>query len=190
MMMAGHFGLAAAVKAKSPNIPLWALLVSTQLLDIVFLPLFIAGIESMQPVAGNGYGGYLFQAYYSHSLLGALLIALLTGLAANRFWGRRGGVILSSVVFSHWILDLLVHRADLPILPGNLGDLPLLGLGLWNFTMASILIESTLIIVGAILYFRTILATARAGQKAMTMTVLKGVTMGVFMAFLLFVDVI
>ena len=49
--------------------------------------------------------------------------------------------MLAAVVFSHWLLDLIVHRADLPILPGNAGDLPRLGFGLWKVPAASILVE-------------------------------------------------
>jgi hypothetical protein len=59
------------------------------------------------------------------------------------------------VVFSHWLLDLLVHRPDLPILPGNAGNLPLLGFGLWEYPVVSAIIEFILIFAGAYLYYRS-----------------------------------
>jgi membrane-bound metal-dependent hydrolase YbcI (DUF457 family) len=113
-MFAGHFGLAAAAKAKTAEVPLWALMLGTQLLDVMFVPLYLANVETIVPV-GQGYGESLIHADYTHSLVGALVIAMLAGLVAARFWGRRGGFMLAAVVFSHWVLDLLVHRADLPV---------------------------------------------------------------------------
>jgi hypothetical protein len=83
------------------------------------------------------------------------VIAAVAGLIAGRFWGQRGGWVIGGVVFSHWILDLVVHRPDLPILPGNLGNLPLLGFGLWNYPVASAIVELALVLGGAYLYFRS-----------------------------------
>jgi hypothetical protein len=58
-MFAGHFGLAAAVKAKAPEVPLWALMVGTQLLDLAFMPLLLSGIETMDQTShGSGYGQF------------------------------------------------------------------------------------------------------------------------------------
>jgi membrane-bound metal-dependent hydrolase YbcI (DUF457 family) len=160
-MFAGHFGLAAAVKAKQPSVPLWALMVSTQLLDILFVPLLLMNIETIEPIGKGGYGEGIIHANYTHSLVGALLITIVAGLLAWRAWGRKGGLVIAAVVFSHWLLDLLVHRADLPILPGNLGNLPLLGFGLWAFPVVSIVMESILIAVGGFLYFSSALSRAK-----------------------------
>jgi hypothetical protein len=161
-MFAGHFAVAAAVKAKNPQVPLWSLMLGTQLLDVIFVPLFVSGVETMETVGSAGYGEAVIHADYTHSLMGALLIAIVAGILAGYRWGRRAGYILASVVFSHWILDLVVHRRDLPILPGNLGDLPLLGFGLWQWPAASIALEVLLILIGGSLYFRSSLA--RAGR--------------------------
>jgi len=57
---------------------------------------------------------------------------------------------------SHWVLDLLVHRPDMPILPGNAGGLPLLGLGLWRWPAVSLAMELALIVLGAVLYVRSL----------------------------------
>src|SRR5690349_3819271 len=148
-MTAGHFGLAAGVKAGAPRLPLWALMVATYLLDIVFIILLAAGgIENFAPIdpAHPSYGAVIIHAYYTHSLVGALLISAIAGLIAMRFWGQRNGLVIGAVVFSHWVLDLLVHRPDLPILPGNLGNLPLLGFGLWQVPVVSFLVELVLVL--------------------------------------------
>lgn len=155
-MIAGHFGLAAGVKAKAPRLPLWALMLATFWLDVIFIILFPFGIESLTQVdpAHPAYGGALIHAYYTHSLVGALLIAAVTGWLASYPWGQDGGLVIGAVVFSHWILDLIVHRPDLPILPGNAGNLPLLGFGLWEFPVVNAIVELALVLAGAYLYYR------------------------------------
>ena len=166
-MVAGHFGLAAAVKAKEPQVPLWSLMLATAWLDVLFVPLYIAGIERIEPApgtGGTGYGEGVIYADYTHSLVGALALGLLFGLIAAVPWGRRTGAVLGAVVFSHWVLDLLVHRGDMPILPGNLGDLPRLGFGLWQIPLASAAAELALVAIGAVLYGRA--AARRAGPAA------------------------
>lgn len=133
-MIAGHFGFAAGVKGRERQVPLWALMLATVWLDIIFAPLLATGVETVENVPGTsgGYGNSIIHADWTHSLVGALVLAALFGLVAARPWGRRAGVVLAAVVFSHWLLDLVVHRADMPILPGNAGDLPRLGFGLWK----------------------------------------------------------
>ena len=155
-MVAGHFGFAAGVNAKSPMAPLWALMLATVWLDMLFVPLYATGLENLQPVAGTsgGYGNVIIHADYTHSLVGAAVLAVLFGLLAAPAWGRQVGAVLGAVVFSHWVLDLIVHRADLPILPRNAGGLPRLGFGLWRVPAASIAVELTLVIVGSLLYLR------------------------------------
>ena len=87
-MFAGHFGLAAAVKSREPQVPLWVIMLSTQLLDVLFVPLFLMHIETIDPIGNGGYGQGVIHANYTHSLLGALLIALVAGLLGWRAWGR------------------------------------------------------------------------------------------------------
>jgi hypothetical protein len=183
-MMAGHFGLAATVKAAAPKTPLWALMLATQLLDVVFVVLLLAGgIEKLTKVTGGTYGESLIHAYWSHSLVGAAILGLAYGFFGGRHWGRNAGLILGSMVFSHWLLDLLVHRADLPILPGNVGDLPLLGLGLWRTPWASAVIELTLVLIGAVAYARSIrgraTTTSRGVVAAATVAVMLGAELAV-----------
>jgi membrane-bound metal-dependent hydrolase YbcI (DUF457 family) len=170
-MIAGHFGFAAGAKGREPQVPLWALMLATVWLDVVFAPLLAAGVETIDTVAGatSGYGKAIIHADYTHSLVGALVLAALFGLVAARPWGRRAGIVLGFVVFSHWLLDLVVHRGDLPILPGNAGDLPKLGFGLWRFPAASIAIEVLLVVAGAWLYWRAAARTSPANSRGATL---------------------
>jgi hypothetical protein len=169
-MIAGHFGFAAGMKDREPSAPLWALMLATVWLDIVFGPLYAIGIEHIDPVAGTGggYGNGIIHADYTHSLVGAALLALLFGVVAARPWGRRIGTVLGAVVFSHWVLDLVVHRADMPLLPGNAGGLPLLGFGLWRMRAASAGVELVLVGVGSVLYWRAarrVVVTANPAEQ-------------------------
>src|SRR5436190_3335471 len=156
LMIAGHFGLAAIVKGREPQVPLWALMLSTQLLDVFFVVLFLLNIQSFTPIPGTGgrYRNMIIHADYTHSLVGALVISIVAMIAAWIPWGRRNGLIIGAVVFSHWILDLIVHRGDMPILPGNAGDLPTLGFGLWRVPAVSIPLEAILLLIGVFLYWR------------------------------------
>ncbi|KAA9029109.1 permease [Niallia endozanthoxylica] len=185
-MFSGHFGVAAIVKSKTPELPLWSLLVSTQLLDIVFIPFNLAGMESMEPIGEGGYANMMIYAFYSHSLLGAMFFSILAGLLAGGFWGRKSGVIIGSVAFSHWILDLIVHRPDLPIFPGNAGDLPLLGFGLWNSISGSILVEFLLISAGSYFYFKHVLQSLGPQRKGKAIAA--GCIMTAFLFLSLFID--
>lgn len=133
-MIAGHFGFAAIVKSRERKVPLWSLMLACVWLDILFVPLFAAGIETLKPVAGlhGGYGQNIIYADYTHSLVGALLLSVVYGLMFGPRWGKRCAIVLGLVSFSHWVLDLIVHRHDMPFLPGNAGNLPRLGFGLWQ----------------------------------------------------------
>jgi membrane-bound metal-dependent hydrolase YbcI (DUF457 family) len=156
-MTTGHFALAAGSKAVAPRVPLWALLVASYLLDFIFIGLVAAGIESFSPMNPGqpAYGQVIIHAYYSHSLLGALVIAGIATLITLPAWGKRNALAIGAVVFSHWVLDLIVHRADLPLLPGNVGNLPMLGFGLWNYPVISGVVELALVGIGVYLYHRS-----------------------------------
>jgi membrane-bound metal-dependent hydrolase YbcI (DUF457 family) len=181
-MFAGHFGVAAAVKCKTPELPLWSLLVSSQLLDIAFVPFSLAGAESIEPLGDGGYASMMIYAFYTHSFVGALFLAILAACLAGRFWGKKSAVVTGAVVFSHWILDLIVHRPDMPILPGNAGNFPLLGFGLWESISASILIEFLFIAAGSFFYFRYALQSSGPERRG------KGIAAGCAMTAFLFLS--
>ncbi len=166
-MLAGHFGLAAIVKSRQPQMPLWALMLSTQLLDVIFVILYAFNVEGFTPVPGTngGYGNLIIHADYGHSLVGALAISLVAVIVAMVAWGRSNGVIVGAMVFSHWLLDLLVHRMDMPVLPDNAGDLPLLGFGIWAIPWLSIALELILILAGAFLYYHAAMRSAVRAER-------------------------
>jgi hypothetical protein len=164
-VIAGHFGLAAAVKARAPRVPLWALMLATVWMDVLFVPLLAAGVETIEPAPGThgGYGQVVIHADYTHSLVGAVGIAVLFAAATAIPWGWRIGSVLGAVVFSHWLLDLPMHRHDMPLLPRDAGGFPLLGFGLWQLPAASVALELALVLGGTLLYWR---AARRVAEPA------------------------
>ena len=169
-MIAGHFGFAALAKSRETRVPLWSLMLATVWLDILFIPLFLMKIETLEPIPGlhGGYGENIIHANYTHSLVGALLLSLIFGLIFSARWGKRCAIVLALISFSHWLLDLVVHRHDMPILPGNAGNLPLLGFGLWQFRAASAVTELLLVILGAWCYWRAASIITAAAQRGRT----------------------
>jgi hypothetical protein len=133
-------------------------MLATHWLDVFFVPLFLLGVETITPIDPadpNAYGGGVIHAIYTHSLVGALILSGVAGALAWWRWSRTVGITVGLVAFSHWILDLIVHHPDLPILPGNAGNLPLLGFGLWGMPTAAALVELALVLVGGYLYYRS-----------------------------------
>jgi hypothetical protein len=191
-VIAGHFGLAAAVKWRERQAPLWALMLATVWLDIIFVPLLLMGVETIQPARGThgGYGGVIINANYTHSLVGALGISAIFAGAAAIWWGRRTGLVLGAVVFSHWLLDLVVHRADMPILPGDHGTLPRLGLGLWRLPYAAMSVELAFVVAGAWLYWRAARQTVTSIQALRPRADLSGLLVLVFGVTVLVVDLL
>jgi len=190
-MITGHFGLAAGVKSWATQVPLWALMFAAVWLDIVFVPLFLSGIETIETVPGAhiGYGGAIIHADYTHSLVGAVLLSALLGWPAGLLWGPRSGMTIGLVSFSHWILDLAVHRPDLPIPPGNMLGLPKLGFGLWRIPVASAALEFAILVAGAYLYWRAALAACDAKGRSKATASLSAALILLFGLFVLILDV-
>jgi hypothetical protein len=154
----GHFGIALAAKPLVPEAPLWALLVASETLDILSFGFISLGLERMAVTKIDLQHGIQTitpdSVPYSHGLLISIIWSILFGAVAYIFLrNRRICIVLGLVVFSHWILDFIVHMPDLPLfLEGS----PLLGLGLWGSgpgLIASSIIEFTLLAGGFTVYF-------------------------------------
>ena len=176
-MFIGHYALALGSK-KIQNPPSLAVMfIAVQFLDLLW-PLFVLlGLESFQIEEGNTKLTPLdFSHYpYSHSLSMALLWSLLFGLAyflATK--NRRNALVVGGLVFSHWILDFLVHRPDLPLTPfGNTK----VGLGLWNYPTLEIILETGLFLMG--MYF---CLTARQHKRKIVFWSLTGLLLIIYVA--------
>src|SRR5260370_29501322 len=121
-MFTGHYGPSFAANAldEEKRLPLWLLFIAVQFVDILWAIFVLLGIEKVRIVPGFTASSPLDLYYmpYTHILVGALDWSLLTFVVCQmvpRLRGMRRGAILAAAVFSHWILDLIVHRPDLSL---------------------------------------------------------------------------
>lgn len=160
-MYAGHFAVGLAIKARKPEAPTWGLLIGTGLLDILFGPFVLLGIERVTMTPGLAPGFRLDFIDWSHSLAAALFWALLyAGLFLKR--GRAVAWVMGFAVFSHFLLDLPMHPADLALWPGSKVHL---GLGLWH-TQAWWWFELAVIVAGCAYYVRRARELRTFGRNA------------------------
>lgn len=159
-MFIGHFaiGLLARKKAQLPSLAM--MFIAVQFLDLLWPILVLAGVESLSIDPGNTQMTPLnFEYYpYSHSLFMAVVWSVLFGWVYFLFTkNKKGSWLLSGLVMSHWILDFITHRPDLPLSPFTEQKL---GLGLWNFPAVAIPFEVALFGLG-IYYFLKCSGTIR-----------------------------
>jgi len=164
-MFIGHYGPALAGKAVETRLPLWLLFLAVQWLDVVWSALVMLHVEKLRIVAGLTEGSSLDLYYmpYTHGLLGAVALAAALGAMAALFYRDRRAAILAVVagaVFSHWLLDLVVHVQDLPLL----GDSFKVGFGLWRHLWLSFPLEIAILVAGAGIYARAVPSPTRQGD--------------------------
>ena len=117
-MFVGHYGVSFAAKAADRSIPLWLLFVAVQFVDVLWGGLVLLGIERVRIVPGitasNPFD--LYYMPYTHSLVASVLWAGGAVIAYRFVQGWRGSaLVVGAAVLSHWILDFVVHRPDLPL---------------------------------------------------------------------------
>lgn len=150
-MFVGHFALGFAAKRAAPRVSLAVLFTAAQLADLLWPFLLAAGVEQVRIDPGNTAVTPLdFVSYpYSHSLLALCVWAMVFAYAVR--WGSTSArVTLAALVVSHWVLDYITHRPDMPLYPGG----PTFGLGLWNSVPATVAIEVAMYLVGLQVYSR------------------------------------
>ena len=163
-MFVGHFGIGLGLRAVTPTISLGTLFFATQFVDLLWPTLLLVGLEHVEIVPGITSVTPLNFTHYpiSHSLLAvvgwSVLFALVYLLVRKH---RSGAVICGIAVLSHWILDLITHRPDLPLYPGGES---LVGFGLWNSVWAIFAVELPIFAAGIWLYLRRTTARDRIGS--------------------------
>ena len=164
-MFIGHFALALGAKRAAPQLSLGTLVAACQLADLAWPVLVLLGIESFEIHPGiTAVTPLDFTRYpYSHSLVALALWALafaLTWLFA-RGSGARAALVIAALVLSHWVLDAVSHRPDMPV---TIGGPARVGLGLWSSLPATLAVEATLFAAGVALYARSTGPRDRIGR--------------------------
>jgi len=167
-MFVGHFALGLGAKRLAPELSLGTLFLACQLADLVWPNLVLLGVETLAVDPGNtAYTPLDFVSYpWSHSLLAAAFQA--AAFAALHRVVRRSRpaawLTLGALVLSHWVLDALSHRPDLPLAPGGAARV---GLELWSSVPATLAVEGALFAAGVALYASVTCARDRTGRLAL-----------------------
>jgi hypothetical protein len=155
-MLAGHVGAALAIGRAERRVNVGAFILAAVLLDVVLWVLVLLGSESVTipaDFADTHQARFVFP--YSHSLLAGIGWSALAGVAAF-FWyphlapaKARAAALIAAAVFSHWLLDALVHAPELPIAGA---DSAKVGLGLWDTMPVAIAVEAIIAVAGLCLF--------------------------------------
>jgi len=165
-MFVGHLAVALSAKKLDGRLPLPVATAASFGIDLLWPLLLLAGIETVRVDPGNtAFTPLSFESYpWSHSLVMTVVWGAMAGaLATFLLQSKRLGLIVMALVASHWFLDLLTHRPDLPLWPGGTK----LGLGLWNSIPATMLLEGGMLLGALAIYLRTTQPKDRVGSWAL-----------------------
>jgi hypothetical protein len=163
-MFLGHFGLGFGTKKAVPEISLGTLFLACQFADLLWPTLLLLGLERVEIEPNATMTPLNFVSYpYSHSLLmlcvwGVAFGAIYAGIRRSRW---RAAVALALLVVSHWVLDAVTHRPDMPL---TVNGTARLGLGLWSSVPGTLAAESILFFGGVVVYARSTVAHDRVGS--------------------------
>src|SRR5260221_6131541 len=166
-MFLGHQGLALAAKRLAPKTSFGTLWLSTEFTDVLWPLFLLLGIEHVRIDPGNTRMTPMdFYDYpFSHSLLADAGWALAFGLI---YFARRkykaGAIVVTLGVLSHWVLDWISHRPDMPLAPWSSAKY---GLGLWNSVWGTIAVELVLFFGGLYFYLKDTRPKDRTGTWAL-----------------------
>ena len=155
-MLAGHIGMALALGRVERRVNVAVLVAAALLLDIALWLFVLIGWESVtipSNFASTRQPEFTFP--YSHSLVGSIAWSLLAAAGAWVACGRQGSARLSTAmlvaaaVFSHWLLDALVHRAEMPLLGATSR---MVGFALWDHLSIALLVEAAIVVLGIVLF--------------------------------------
>jgi hypothetical protein len=176
-MFLTHFAVGLAGKRVVPSVSLATWVASAQLMDLLWPLFLLAGLEHVRIVPGiTAFNPLDFYDYpITHSLVGSAFWA--AAFAGGRMALRRksqGAALLAAGVLSHWVLDVISHRPDVPVLPRG----PYLGLGLWNSIPATLVVELLMFLAGVAIYVRG----GGAGRRRVSFWLFIAFLLAVFLA--------
>ena len=178
-MFVGHYAASLVLKRVEKKASLGLLFIAVQLVDVVFFPLVLLGIERLNIVENFTQSTHFELEYmpYTHSLLASFLWAGFIYGVYRIIPPRNKSValVMGIAVLSHWFLDLIVHTPDLPLWSDASTKL---GFGLWNSAIATYALEAALLVVGLWIYLRSTTASTAIGKYGM----------GIFVVILLLVN--
>ncbi len=180
-MFVGHYAASLALKKFEKRASLGVLFLAVQLVDILFFPFVLLGIERINIIENYTQSTHFQLEYmpFTHSLLGSALWAAAAYALFRWVFIKNHAIalVVALAVFSHWVLDLVVHTPDLPLWSDSSLKL---GFGLWNNAIATYVLEAALLLGALSVYLKSTTASTATGRYGM----------GVFVVFLLLVNVL
>jgi len=161
-MFIGHYALALAAKRAAPRASLGTLFAATSLADLLWPVFLLLGWEQAHVVPGPNpfLTLWLDSIPISHSLITLMgWGALFAYVYRMRTGEARAALVVALLVVSHWVLDYITHRPDMPLFPGGTP----LGLGLWNSVAGTVVVEGVMLVAGVWLYATATRARDRTG---------------------------
>jgi membrane-bound metal-dependent hydrolase YbcI (DUF457 family) len=149
----GHFAVALAASRSEPRLRLGTSMIAAQWPDAIWPVFLLVGLERVSIVPGDtAFTPLRFDHYpWSHSLVAVFGWAcFVTGIVLGATQSRRAAALAWLAVASHWVLDVISHRPDMPVKP----DGPMLGLGLWNSVAATLIVEGAMFAAALAYYAR------------------------------------
>ncbi len=180
-MFVGHYAASLALKKYEKRASLGVLFLAVQFVDILFFPFVLLDIERVNIIESYTQSTHFELEYmpYTHSLVGSLIWAI-AAYALFRWVivkNKTVALVVALAVFSHWLLDLVVHTPDLPLWSDTS---PKLGFGLWNNAIATYTLEAVFLVSALWLYLKSTSSTTKIGKYGMS----------IFVVFLLLVNVV
>jgi membrane-bound metal-dependent hydrolase YbcI (DUF457 family) len=168
-MFIGHFGAGLALKRADKTLSLGLLFIAVQLSDLIYGVALLTGVEKVSIVAGANpltSAEYVFFPY-SHSLVATLLLAGLVALIffvasfKSSLHKRKTALVMATAVLSHFILDVVVHNPEMDLLGNGVYKI---GLGLWNYPIATYTVEAIMLVAGLWIYLKSTEGTSFGGK--------------------------
>jgi len=165
-MFVGHLAVAFSGKTVSRSTSLVWFVAAANLVDLIWPLLLLAGLERVRIDPGNtAFTPLAFEWYpWTHSLFMGVVWGLALAVLSRSFGVASGGArLIAALVVSHWILDFITHRPDLPLWPWPDG---VYGLGLWQSVPATFAVEGLMCAAGVALFLRVRRPLGIQGQLA------------------------
>jgi len=167
-MLVGHYSASFAIKSMTGDVRLWVLFIAVQLMDVFWTSLLLLGVEKARVDAAlKSVPLDLYYMPYSHSLVAVLIVCVAVFILYRSLVPPKGllapAMFVALAVLSHWLLDVPVHRPDLPLYD----DMDKIGLGLWNYPFLALLLEAGLLFICMFMYLRSTSAASTSVKYAM-----------------------
>jgi hypothetical protein len=165
-MFIGHIAVGLAAKRAAPKTSLGTLAAAVEFTDLLWPIFLLLGWEQVRIVPRITVVTPLdFVSYpLSHSLLADIgWASLLAGLYMILKRSPKSAFVIWGCVMSHWILDVISHRPDMPLYPGGR---VFVGFGLWNSLAGTLLVEGAMFAAGVTIYLRSTRAKDKTGVIA------------------------